>query len=1488
MKNCSFPSSGALKVAFAIVLFTLCLNAVAGTVVVSWNGADGGYFDDPKNWDSDYATIAVTNMYRFEYTDKDVPYTALLTNRQELVGMFNIKLAGSVPYGFTLDMSRGGVLKQVDGNGVDPIVDGGDPFGIWSNTYAAGPLYLSPSSKTHNMYLLSNTVLKTSRTLDDAGDSVFQIRFTGGYVSFAEPNAANTASILQSGNDGNDAVRDIIFENVSLFLPIFKPRCGTKGGSVWFKGGECSILGAADFFSGDSRKTDGVATVKISDGAKVVHNNAATMTFGYVSDYNRVFRMEVTGEGSEYSLNRMGTFTMNGNTILEVNDGARFEMCKDPEQYRYVYFGRTHGSCAKVTVDGPGSIIDARAVASFNLLNDSSITVSNGGTFILNRRTVTSLGSSDAPTNNVTVTVRGEGSRILAPAGAELAVGDRIKDVTRATLNVEGGFVGCEDENGNYVFYVGKNAGTVGTVNISGGEVRSGKNNYLWIGKAGSGTLNVSGGLLNAYKMLVIGGDSAMDSVTNSFRHTGGHVRTGDGLLVCGNEADTPAEANNRVSEVMLEGGVLEASCIYGGAGRGIGGEAHVKANGGTVKAIVTRTGNYPFICTLDSFTVGEKGLTVDTAGCDELVTQENMGDMPGMKGVLRKTGDGALIFQGCNYNVSTTLVSKGSVTFRDSSPVFNTALGVTDGAVFSLAGAPSAVSLAALTVDGGTLELDAGDVVTVDGPVALKGLKLKMSAAPQSGTSAGFLVCRGELDDGSKEALRRAYCDVAHAEGYHGAFRFVYDETTGRTTISYESRRNGEPLAGDKVTVYSGAETGYQTAANWSNGVPDENMKAVFSDASAASEIAVPAEGAVVGALGFAKENVLLKGGKIDIAAEEGSSELEVTAGNAEIASPLELYSKVAARVAEGSALELSGAVQSLNGGIVKSGGGRLTVSGTSSLLYGFSLLEGVLSLAAPEAGEDSELTLLGGTLETAGEEPLSLEPVKVGEDNDSVQIFKTETDTAFRPCSITGRFIKRGAGRMTVDLTGSDSSFVFTTAGKGPGGGTGLPSAAGTASQFPADGSAPDVDNFAGFTVAEGELVFKDDPATRRKHDIKSAMVVGMMTKDGLADPVLTIDGAYLNNNHEVGHLYLGRNAGHADTFFRNATLRILNGGRLDVNTPQFGSETSPAQKHQVTVALTNGTLYGGYSLHWSNYESAANPVRILARDSHLWGNGEALYLKGCIEADLDNTYVGKTATTPGRFWVQTWSVADMTGSIALRNKSVFNINAWKNINLLAKPFTVSFDDSYYRWGGGDFTLAMESHENSGNPPNPDLFKLEMRGRGMIVAPASAETLTVAWPLTGEGGFVHEGEGTVAFASGTYSFNGVCEIASGTVDLSGAGSLDEVKFRGKGTVRGLTAVKVRLMADADENWNVAGIPSFDGCSADRVVVDFGRSGDSPSNDLPKGIVLGRFTDLACDVSGWRVANTGYAKVGGRFAVAPDGTLSVDLERKGLTLIVR
>jgi hypothetical protein len=95
--------------------------------------------------------------------------------------------------------------------------------------------------------------------------------------------------------------------------------------------------------------------------------------------------------------------------------------------------------------------------------------------------------------------------------------------------------------------------------------------------------------------------------------------------------------------------------------------------------------------------------------------------------------------------------------------------------------------------------------------------------------------------------------------------------------------------------------------------------------------------------------------------------------------------------------------------------------------------------------------------------------------------------------------------------------------------------------------------------------------------------------------------------------------------------------------------------------------------------------------------------------------------------------------------------------------------------------------------------------------------------------------------------------------------------------------------MASAGDDWNVSGVPGFDSLAAQRVTVDFGRSGNSLSNELPKGIVLGKlFGGASGDVSGWRVANTGYSKVGGRFSVDDEGVVRVDLERMGMSIVVR
>ena len=178
-------------------------------------------------------------------------------------------------------------------------------------------------------------------------------------------------------------------------------------------------------------------------------------------------------------------------------------------------------------------------------------------------------------------------------------------------------------------------------------------------------------------------------------------------------------------------------------------------------------------------------------------------------------------------------------------------------------------------------------------------------------------------------------------------------------------------------------------------------------------------------------------------------------------------------------------------------------------------------------------------------------------------------------------------------------------------------------------------------------------------------------------------------------------------------------------------------------------------------------------------------------------------------------------------------------------------------------------------------------MQGRGIILKPDAGAVFTVEFPFTGEGGVVNAGEGTLKFASGAYRIGGVCEVAAGTVDFSDAGRLDEVKLSGAGVVKGLNAARARISVAVGENWSVEAVPEFEGKVPDRVTVDFGRSGSSLSNELPKGIVLGK-VPAGTDVSRWRIANTGFAKVSGRFSVSDDGTVSVDIERVGLAVIVR
>ncbi len=552
-----------------------------GATVVSWKGfVTEGYWDDTSNWGT-FDPDNIDNWFRVDLSNKTVPYVITVTNRQEITGLFQIRLANSVPYGVTLDVSNG-VFKQVDGDGSAATFTG-DPFNVMTDNYSPNAFYVSASDKKHNMLLFSNTVVKATKTLDGT-DSTVDISFTGGYVSFAEPNASNTGTIVQSGtSDTGDVARNYLFDHVTTVLPQFIPRGGTVSGTVWFKGGVCDMIGEFAPYQ-SAHASSGKSWVKLSDGAVVTIRSNSNFILGYNNSPHRTNVVDVAGAGTKLSHSGVKGIYLRGISVFNVHDGAEWELPRSPTATRYVYFGQNAGAEAHVTVSGAGSVINAIDVASFNVLNGSTITVADGGTFILPKGSAGfSLGSNDAADNDVAMTVMGSGSRIICPDGSTLYVGDRIATSTRATLNVaDGGYVGATNETENYVFYLGNKAGTVGILNLSGGEVRGGNGNALWVGMSGTGELNVSGGSLHVNKALVVGGNAVNDSATSVFRQTGGAVYAGDGVMVCGN--NNGGATNDRVCDVFLEGGVLEASNIYGGGGSSVGGTARVKADGGTMK----------------------------------------------------------------------------------------------------------------------------------------------------------------------------------------------------------------------------------------------------------------------------------------------------------------------------------------------------------------------------------------------------------------------------------------------------------------------------------------------------------------------------------------------------------------------------------------------------------------------------------------------------------------------------------------------------------------------------------------------------------------------------------------------------------------------------------------------------------------------------------------------------------------------------------------
>jgi autotransporter-associated beta strand protein len=408
-------------------------------------------------------------------------------------------------------------------------------------------------------------------------------------------------------------------------------------GTMTMSGGTLTKTGGDETFVG---RDAGTGTLTQSGGTVTLnHNLYVGQSSGSTGTYN-ISGNSVLNVGRDFVIGResgTGSLNMTGGTITKTGD-EKFIVGHNNGVGTVVHSGGTISANNELYIGNENS----GARGTYTLGGTGALNVANevvvgreSGTGILNvdGGTITTTGNG-----NMYVGRRNGTGTLNQTAGTisvikEFGVGTRDDNkIGTGTYNLSGGLLTASNN-----IFIGKEQGASGTMTMTGGTL--GTSESLRIGhNQATGVLTQSGGTVNVQNEVYIGNENSGSSV-------GTYTLSGTGVLNVGNEVIVGRD--NGTGTFNLNGGTLNANKISGGTG-----SATVNFNGGVLKA---KKDESNLIENLDVANVQSSGIKIDSNGFNVSTSQVLTGT-----GGLEKSGAGQLTLRGANTYSGTTTVAAG------------------------------------------------------------------------------------------------------------------------------------------------------------------------------------------------------------------------------------------------------------------------------------------------------------------------------------------------------------------------------------------------------------------------------------------------------------------------------------------------------------------------------------------------------------------------------------------------------------------------------------------------------------------------------------------------------------------------------------------------------------------------------------------------------------------------------------------------------------